>query len=81
MKNKLKKGPMHRIKVKYRSKDGNIASCLRIYDDIKGYTCKPVGLNFFGEDAEIMLELLKNVDYSKIDNCMPYGISVDGKEI
>lgn len=68
---------MNRIEVYYTPQKGNVASCLRIYNDIKGYSCEAVGYNFIGRDADIMLELMKNVDYSKTKDCMAYGIYVD----
>lgn len=68
---------MNRITVNYTPQKGNVASCLRIYNDIKGYSCEAVGCNFIGRDADIMLELMRNVDYSKTKDCIGYGIYID----
>lgn len=68
---------MNRIVVDYRPMKGNVTSCLRLYNDIKGYNCEAMGCNFFGRDADILLELMRNVDYSKVKDCMNYGIYID----
>lgn len=69
-------GVMNRIVVKYRPAKGNVTSCLRIYNDIKGLTFEPIGLNFFGKDAYIMLKIMQNVNYDNIEDCMNYGIEI-----
>lgn len=71
---------MNRIMVKYTSRKGNVGSMLQIFNDIKGYSCEKIGMNFFGKDADLMLELLKNVDYSKTKDCVSYGIYIDEEE-
>ena len=66
---------MNRIILRYKEKDNNLSS-LNIYNDIKGLTQKKVGETLYGESADIMFELLKNVDYSKINNCILYECTI-----
>lgn len=69
-------GPMNRIWIKYTPQKGNVASCLRIYKDIKGVTCEPIGHNFFGVEADIMLAYFQNATIAKNDMVMNYGITI-----
>ena len=74
------KGPMNRIWVVYRPSEGNIASNLRIYNDIKGLTCTTVGNIFYGNDADIMFEYFKNASIKKNDKVMRYGVYIEDKD-
>ena len=69
---------MNRIVLKYKEKNGDNPSELSVQNDIKGYDFAKIGETFYGKDADIMFELLKNVDYSKIKDCMPYGCDIEG---
>lgn len=72
---------MNRIYIKYTSAKGNICSNLRIFNDIKGVSCKQVGETFYCTDADIMLEYFKNVVLKENDKVMNYGIYIDDKPI
>lgn len=52
---------------------------LEVRNDIKGYTNEAL-LVAFGRSADMLFELLKNVDYSKLDNYMKYGVYVKRKK-
>lgn len=67
---------MNRIMLKYTPKKGNVASNLEIRNDIKGFTNKLIGTILYGEDADIMFDLLRAVDYSDLENYMDYGVII-----
>lgn len=75
------KGPMNRIVLRYYTnrKEGP-KQVLEVYNDIKGYSFIPIA-QFHGQQAEIMYDLLSNVDYSKLENYMNYGIDKNGKAV
>lgn len=52
---------------------------LEVRNDIKGYTNESL-LVVFGRSADMLFELLKNVDYSKLENYMRYGVYVKRKK-
>lgn len=52
---------------------------LEVRNDIKGYTNEAL-LVAFGRSADMLFELLKNVDYSKLENYMRYGVYVKRKK-
>ncbi|MGM9543570.1 MAG: hypothetical protein ACI3T9_01170 [Romboutsia timonensis] len=68
---------MNRIVLDYFDKEGSTR--LEVHNDIKGYSYEKV-MEITGPEAKLMFELLKNVDYSKTENCMDYGIRVNGEE-
>lgn len=72
---------MNRIEVYYTTRKGNVGSNLEIRNDIKGYSNNRIGTMFFGPDADMMLDLLSNIDYSKLDNYMSYGIYINNQHI
>lgn len=67
---------MNRIMLKYTPRKGNVASNLEIRNDIKGFTNKLIGTILYGEDADIMFDLLRAVDYSDLENYMDYGVVI-----
>lgn len=67
---------MNRIMLKYTPRKGNVASNLEIRNDIKGFTNKLIGTILYGEDADIMFDLLRAVDYSDLENYMDYGVII-----
>ena len=70
---------MNRIIIKYWNETGTISSCLRIYNDIKGYDCEQIGCPFYGREADIMWEYFKNTIIKENDKVMSYGLYVDGE--
>lgn len=69
---------MNRIVLDYYEKYG--FPSLEIHNDIKGYSYELIA-EFTGQEARIMFDLLKNVDYSKTQDCMCYGIRVNGEDV
>lgn len=69
---------MNRIEVHYTPAMGNVGSCLEIRNDIKGWSNDRIGTMFYGQDADMMLEIMRNINYDKMDNFMSYGIYVNG---
>ena len=67
---------MNRIVLRYKEKDNNNLSSLNIYNDIKGLSCEKICETLYDESADIMFKLLKNVDYSKINNCILYECTI-----
>lgn len=70
---------MNRIMVDYTPQKGNIASNLKIYNDIKGLTQEKIGHTFYGRDADIMWQYFKNATIKENSEVMSYGLYVDGK--
>lgn len=70
---------MNRIIIKYWNKIDTTSSCLRIYNDIKGYTFEQIGCPFYGKDADVMWEYFKNATIKNNDNVMSYGLYIDGE--
>lgn len=71
---------MNRIVLKYKPRKGNIASSLEIRNDIKGFTNEQIGTTLYGKDADIMFDLLRAVDYNKLENYMDYEVIVVDEE-
>ncbi len=71
---------MNRIELKYdpRTKKGD--GKLRVFNDIKGYSCIQIGPTYTGSEADLMFKLLSAVDYSKLDDYMNYGIMIKNSE-
>lgn len=67
---------MNRIVLDYYDND---IPRLEVHNDIKGYSYELI-MELTGPEAKLMFELLKNVDYSKTENCMNYGIRINGEE-
>lgn len=65
---------MNRISIYYSSKNEkkHTTSKLYINNDIKGLTSYKVGTNFFGNDADIMLEVFKNTKIKKDNKIIAY---------
>lgn len=72
---------MNRIIIKYWNRIGKAESCLKIYNDIKGYTYEQIGASFYGKDADIMWEYFKNAKIKENDKVMSYGLYEDGKSL
>ena len=72
---------MNRILIKYWNKIGKAESCLKIYNDIKGYTYEQVGTSFYGKGADVMWEYFKNATIKENDKVMSYGLYEDGKSL
>lgn len=72
---------MNRITIKYWNATNTTSSCLRIYNDIKGYTFEQIGFAFFGSDADVLWEYFKNATIKDNDKVMSYGLYIDGKEL
>lgn len=68
---------MNRIELFYNTETE--PHTLEVRNDIKGYTDESL-LVVFGRSADMLFELLKNVDYSKLENYMRYGVYVKRKK-
>lgn len=68
---------MNRIELFYNTETE--PHTLEVRNDIKGYTNEAL-LVAFGRSADMLFELLKNVDYSKLENYMRYGVYVKRKK-
>lgn len=68
---------MNRIELFYNTETE--PHSLEVRNDIKGYTNETL-LVVFGRSADMLFELLKNVDYSKLENYMRYGVYVKRKK-
>lgn len=67
---------MNRIELFYNTETE--PHSLEVRNDMKGYTNETL-LVVFGRSADMLFELLKNVDYSKLENYMRYGVYVKRK--
>lgn len=68
---------MNRIMVYYYENEIG-GKGLIIRNDIKGFTNEVVA-EFEGNQAEMMWEIMRAVDYSKTPNCISYGLYVNDK--
>lgn len=68
---------MNRIELFYNTETE--PHTLEVRNDIKGYTNEAL-LVVFGRSADMLFELLKNVDYSKLENYIRYGVYVKRKK-
>lgn len=68
---------MNRIELFYNTESE--PHTLEVRNDIKGYTNETL-LVVFGRSADMLFELLKNVDYGKLENYMRYGVYVKRKK-
>ena len=68
---------MNRIELFYNTESE--PHTLEVRNDIKGYTNETL-LVVFGRSADMLFELLKNVDYSKLENYIRYGVYVKRKK-
>lgn len=71
---------MNRIELLYDPRTKNTDSKLRIFNDIKGYSCDQIGPEYTVLEADLMFKLLSVVDYSKLDDRMNYGIRIRNSE-
>lgn len=68
---------MNRIELRY---DKSVTPhTLEVRNDIKGVTNELL-MVLFGNSADMLFDLLTNVDYSKLDNYMRYGVYVKRKK-
>lgn len=68
---------MNRIELRY---DKSVTPhTLEVRNDIKGVTNELL-MVVFGNSADMLFDLLTNVDYSKLDNYMQYGVYVKEKK-
>ena len=70
---------MNRIVLDYYNKGGGFQS-LEVHNDIKGYSYELI-MEVTGPEAKILFDLLRNVDYSKLENYMNYGVRINGEEV
>ena len=68
---------MNRIELFYNTETK--PHSLEVRNDMKGFTNEAL-LVAFGRSADMLFELLKNVDYSKLENYMEYGVYVKRKK-
>lgn len=68
---------MNRIELFYNTETE--PHTLEVRNDMKGFTNETL-LVVFGRSADMLFELLKNVDYSKLENYMKYGVYVKRKK-
>lgn len=68
---------MNRIVIRFETKKDYH---LEVRNDIKGYSSDII-LEADGLEAKILFDLLTHIDYSKLDNYMSYGITVDGEDL
>ena len=71
---------MNRIELLYDPRTKNTDSKLKVFNDIKGYSCIQIGPIYIGSEADLMFKLLSAVDYEKLDDCMNYGIRIRNSE-
>lgn len=68
---------MNRIELRY---DKSVTPhTLEVRNDIKGITNELL-MVLFGNSADMLFDLLTNVDYSKLDNYMQYGVYVKERQ-
>lgn len=68
---------MNRIELFYNTESE--PHSLEVRNNMKGYINETL-LVVFGRSADMLFELLKNVDYSKLENYMRYGVYVKRKK-
>lgn len=67
---------MNRIELRY---DKSVTPhIIEVRNDIKGVTNELL-MVLFGNSADMLFDLLTNVDYSKLDNYISYGVYVKEK--
>lgn len=68
---------MNRIELRYNK--SVTPHTLEVRNDVKGVTNELL-MVLFGNSADMLFDLLTNVDYSKLDNYISYGVYVKEKK-
>ncbi len=71
---------MNRIRLHYTPKTKKTDSHLIVLNDIEGHCGIQIGPDYTGLQADLMFRLLSAVDYSKLDDCVCYGIRIRNSE-